>query len=167
MTIFDKIGEGVKNFTEKASDVVEASKISAKINAEKNVITALKTQMGELLMSQYLEDKITDQDLLELCQKVTESQEIINKYEEDIVKIKKESPKEAKKHVCKYCGAEIKENAKFCLGCGSKLDECDEEPCEEVNAREYKQCPSCNEKLDKESKFCPNCGYHFEGKEIL
>ena len=164
MTIFDKIGEGVKSFTEKASDVVEASKIAAKINAEKNVITALKTQIGELVFSQHQVSKVSDPDLLALCQKITESQEIINKYEEDIVSIKKESPKEAKKSVCKYCGAEIKENAKFCLGCGSKLDGCDEETCEEVKAQEYKQCPSCNEELDKESKFCPNCGYHFEEK---
>lgn len=49
---------------------------------------------------------------------------------------------------CPTCGNELPSNAKFCLECGSKI--------EQLEANEI-ICPNCNQKTLK-GKFCLNCG---------
>ncbi|MEA5018514.1 MAG: zinc ribbon domain-containing protein [Erysipelotrichaceae bacterium] len=156
MSIFDKIGEGVKNLTEKATDVVEVTKISSKINAEKNVIGNLKCRLGDIVWENFVKGETLQADMLEICHKIKESELIILKFEEEIERIK---PSEAKPTKCKKCGAELKVNAKFCPDCGEKLVE---EKVVEAKVEVGKHCPSCNEVLDKEVTFCPECGYQFK-----
>jgi len=45
---------------------------------------------------------------------------------------------------CKSCGAELKENVKFCPQCGAKI--------------EPDVCPKCNTPLKSGANFCPQCG---------
>jgi len=45
---------------------------------------------------------------------------------------------------CKNCGAELKENAKFCFQCGAKVDS--------------NVCPKCNTPIKIAAKFCSYCG---------
>lgn len=52
---------------------------------------------------------------------------------------------------CKNCGAEIKDDAKFCPDCGTKINEIQEE--EEIN-----YCENCGNKLTEEDEFCSECG---------
>lgn len=52
---------------------------------------------------------------------------------------------------CPKCGAELPENAKFCLTCGESIDS------EEKNTI---ICPGCGESVPK-AKFCIKCGYKF------
>lgn len=52
---------------------------------------------------------------------------------------------------CPKCGAEIAENAKFCLECGEKIQKPDSDMI---------TCPGCG-KLVKKAKFCFECGYKF------
>ena len=64
---------------------------------------------------------------------------------------------------CKYCGATLPENAKFCLECGKKV---------ESDNDNMITCPKCGSKVVK-GKFCPECGYKFVsvcpkcGKEVV
>ncbi|MEA5026089.1 hypothetical protein SDC9_116798 [bioreactor metagenome] len=157
MSIFDKIGEGVKNLTEKANDVVEITKISTKIGAEKNVITTLKTRMGEIIWEQYQAGKVLDPAMLESCEKIKESLLAIDKLEAEINRIKGECANQ----LCKNCGAEIKKDAKFCLKCGTRVTE-----EEDKQSAATKQCPACNAYLTPDVKFCPECGYQFDDKEV-
>ena len=53
--------------------------------------------------------------------------------------------------ICKSCGAENKDGAKFCENCGSPL----EEPKNEAGSF----CPKCGTKISAGSAFCPACGY--------
>ena len=48
------------------------------------------------------------------------------------------------------CGAELDDNAKFCMECGTK------QPQEYV-------CPACGAKYDQPSKFCMACGAKMDG----
>ena len=48
------------------------------------------------------------------------------------------------------CGAELEDNAKFCMECGTK------QPQEYV-------CPACGAKFDQPSKFCMACGAKMDG----
>ena len=157
MSIFDKIGEGVKSFTEKASDVVETSKISAKINAEKNVIGTLKSRIGEIVFEQFNNGAVLEPEVIELCNNIKESESVIAKLEEEINRIKNIDNKPPQ---CKKCGAGLKPNAKFCPECGQKVEE---EPQKKVEAVvSEKHCPSCNEVLPNDVTFCPECGYQFK-----
>lgn len=157
MSIFDKIGEGVKNLTEKASDVVETSKISAKINAEKSVINNLRSRIGEIVFEQYRNGTVLEPEVVEICGKIKESEEIILKMEEEINRIKNAEVKPLK---CKKCGTELKPNAKFCPECGQRADEAVVEKT--VVEPQTKQCPSCHETLPEDVTFCPECGYQFK-----
>lgn len=46
---------------------------------------------------------------------------------------------------CKYCNAEIEQDAQFCTNCGKDLSK-------------FKRCVSCGELLDRDTEFCPYCG---------
>ena len=46
---------------------------------------------------------------------------------------------------CKYCNAEIEQDAQFCTNCGKDLSK-------------FKRCVSCGELLDRDTEFCPFCG---------
>ncbi len=157
MSIFDKIGEGVKSFTEKASDVVETSKISAKINAEKNVIGTLRARIGEIVFEQFKNGAVLEPEVVELCNNIKESENVITKLEEEINRIKNVENKPSQ---CKKCGATLKPNAKFCPECGQKVEANVLEKVEE--AVSTKHCPSCNEVLPGDVTFCPECGYQFK-----
>jgi len=47
---------------------------------------------------------------------------------------------------CSNCGAQMEENIKFCMECGSKM-----EP-------EVLKCPNCSVELPEGTKFCMECG---------
>ena len=46
---------------------------------------------------------------------------------------------------CKYCNAEIEQDALFCPNCGKDLSK-------------FNKCVKCGELLDNETAFCPHCG---------
>jgi RNA polymerase subunit RPABC4/transcription elongation factor Spt4 len=46
---------------------------------------------------------------------------------------------------CKYCNAEIEQDAQFCTNCGKDLSK-------------FKRCIKCGELLDRSDDFCPFCG---------
>ena len=54
---------------------------------------------------------------------------------------------------CPSCGAKLTENARFCSGCGQKI----EQPKESKETK-TKQCPSCDYSTTNEEAFCPECG---------
>ena len=46
---------------------------------------------------------------------------------------------------CKYCSADIEQEAQFCPNCGKDLSK-------------FNKCVKCGELLDNETVFCPHCG---------
>ena len=50
---------------------------------------------------------------------------------------------------CSSCGRELKPGAKFCGGCGTKI---------EVQQSAAAVCPSCGRELKPGAKFCGGCG---------
>lgn len=87
--------------------------------------------------------------------------------------LKTENTPKQKLTSCVSCGAQIKENAKFCPECGAKQGlSCPN--CGASVTKKTKFCPECGEKLNKEkvcecgtklkpnAKFCPECGKKVE-----
>ena len=60
-------------------------------------------------------------------------------------------PQQSAKIVCRSCGSEVPENSKFCLECGSKIEQL---------AENEMICPACGAKINK-GKFCMECGHKF------
>ena len=46
---------------------------------------------------------------------------------------------------CKYCNADIEQDAQFCTNCGKDLSK-------------FNRCVKCGELLDSDTVFCPYCG---------
>ena len=53
--------------------------------------------------------------------------------------------------MCKKCGSENTDNAKFCLECGANL-------VEQRKESEITKCIKCGAELPKKAKFCSECG---------
>ena len=61
---------------------------------------------------------------------------------------------------CPVCNAQIADQSKFCVHCGSKIEV--EKEAEPAQAIVY--CKSCGTQLKPGTKFCPKCGSKQEGK---
>ena len=55
---------------------------------------------------------------------------------------------------CKYCNAEIEQDARFCPNCGKDLSS-------------LARCVNCGEFLDDEDAFCPHCGAKQPQQEVV
>jgi len=56
---------------------------------------------------------------------------------------------------CMNCGESVDPNDKFCMRCGSNLEE------QKANQLVAKTCPSCGNNVSEDDKFCGHCGYNF------
>lgn len=54
---------------------------------------------------------------------------------------------------CRYCNADVEQDAQFCPNCGKDLSK-------------LKRCVKCGEFLDNDSMFCPHCGMEQPHKEV-
>lgn len=61
------------------------------------------------------------------------------------------APEESSSNKCSKCGADLPENAKFCLSCGEKIQKADPDTV---------VCPGCGKTVPK-GRFCFECGYRF------
>lgn len=69
---------------------------------------------------------------------------------------------------CNKCGAEVKENQRFCSECGERIgDFCKkcgakinkkQKFCPECGESLINICPNCKKEIPEKSKFCPECG---------
>lgn len=79
---------------------------------------------------------------------------------------------------CPNCGKPVPENAKFCLECGTKIEQLSESEmiCPQCNQKTTKgkfcmecggklqlTCPSCGKEAPAGAKFCLECGQKLEG----
>ena len=55
---------------------------------------------------------------------------------------------------CKYCNAEIEQDAQFCTNCGKDLSK-------------FNRCVNCGELLDRDTVFCPYCGTEQFKKDVI
>ena len=65
-------------------------------------------------------------------------------------------PKASEEKICKACGFSNPTIAKFCLSCGSSLEEEDEAPAEETETALV--CPECGFENVSDARFCMVCG---------
>lgn len=59
---------------------------------------------------------------------------------------------------CKNCGKQLPDDAKFCVDCGTPIEETSSKRRVEQAGTIYK-CPNCGEVLESMTAVCPACGY--------
>jgi uncharacterized membrane protein YvbJ len=149
MAFFEDIGKKVsqtgQDAIKKTKIMAETSKINSQISAEKRSISENYSQLGEKYFELFGENP--DENLAVFITAIKEAQLKIEDFEEQINKLRGIE-------CCPSCGAEIKDGALFCTGCGAKL-----EPSPPPAAvPSVKVCTNCGSQLADGVLFCSTCG---------
>jgi hypothetical protein len=120
MAFFEKLGNTIssasKEVVKKTKELSDTTKISMKINSEKELMQKNYKAIGEAYYKKYESGEIKDGELKELCDLVRANIEAIENYQVQI--------QEAKGvRICDKCNAEIQSDVSFCNNCGNKIEE--------------------------------------------
>ena len=145
MAVFDSIGKKVSQMSQgalkKTQQMADVSTFKAKIEEEKKSIASFYTQIGMHYYKTY-ELEPHDDQLKKLCLALTEANERIAQYTQQISEIRGIRR-------CGNCGAELQRGATFCSSCGTKAEPVD---------GAARVCAFCGMELEADAKFCPGCG---------
>lgn len=124
MAFLDKINDFAKTATEKTNNVIETTKLSAKVEAEQRNLNAIVRKIGEYYVAKIDSGETLDEEVMAIYEGVLSSRKAIAEMRADMENLKapkttvSENPSEAK--FCPYCGKQLDVSAKFCLNCGKQ-----------------------------------------------
>lgn len=156
MAFLNKLSNVAKTAADKTGDMVEVTKLNAKINGSKSKIAAIKTQLGEYYWSKYVVGETLDAEATELCAQIKAESDTIVELNREIQKIK-DVPSAAQVNgapaaptfaACASCGGVIPNGKKFCPECGAPT----------ASQPEGVTCPYCGHPVSAGKKFCQECG---------
>jgi len=161
MAFFDRLSKAAKNVTNRGVDMVEITRLNAKIGNDKSAIEAVKTRIGDFYWKKFEEGAPLDDDVAKMCLEIKEIQKAIAALQEEIEAINAKQEKEeeaaASASKCPSCGAAVAAGAKFCGVCGSKIEANPVEP--EVDREpDILICGACGAENPLGTKFCGECG---------
>lgn len=138
-----------KDVSKKSGQLVDNTRLSARIATEESKLKDLYTELGERVYKDYQAGIQFDGEFNEFFSD-------INLIIKGIVDLKDEQADVKGAKNCLNCGAEIKQEAKFCINCGAPQEEV------QVDLPKTKICTNCGEELEIDAKFCPECGNTME-----
>ena len=136
MAFFDKLQQVAKSAASEAGDMLETTKLNAKISEEKKKIAQFKTQMGEYFWAEYQSGMTLPEQAVDYCRQIVSCQAQIDLLEAQIAEIKSSGARPAAAQpipearpmaepqpmpaasFCANCGAELSPEARFCTNCG-------------------------------------------------
>ena len=93
-SLFDKIGKTASSAASlaanKAEEVMEVNKLKGEQNDLKNEYAAVKRKLADYVFKQYQAKEITDETLIEFCEKMQELRDGIDDIDEEIKAVKEE-----------------------------------------------------------------------------
>lgn len=151
-----KLGSIAKGAVDKTGEMIEISKLNAKIGDRKSKIAACKMRIGENYWIKYQKGEALEAEVSGICAGIKAESELIEKYTNEIQKIKTTqtpAPANAVTEIsavnCAACGMANPSRYKYCSGCGAAIA-----PPQQSGAL----CPSCKQPVSAGVKFCPKCG---------
>lgn len=147
--IKESIDKSVATVSIKSSEFVEVTKFKTQMAGLEKDIEALQATLGKGYYRMWSSSEIELSELDELCEEIKNKEEEMEKCRVEMEELQNNNKKilgSESENKCSVCGAVNKEEAKFCIGCGSKLLDDDMTFC------------SCGAKIKKSAKFCPYCG---------
>jgi uncharacterized small protein (DUF1192 family) len=170
MAIFDKLGNIARIIGDKATDMVETTKLNSKISSEKTAIAECMRQIGEYYYSKHQAGESDDPSAAELYAAIDEHNKTIADTQSEIARIQAENAVQAAQGAqpsvpvpatdeiaCPSCGKSNPATTKFCQECGGKI----EVPVPAALEAEARACPGCGAQVSAASKFCGECGHRF------
>lgn len=124
MAFLDKINDFARTATEKTNNVIETTKLTAKVDAEQKNLNAIIQKIGEYYVARIDAGEVLDDEVMAIYEGVLTSRKAISEMKAEIETIKapkpsaEEKPGEAK--FCPFCGKQLDVSAKFCLNCGKQ-----------------------------------------------
>ena len=122
MALFDKINDFAKIATEKTNNVIESTKLSAKVDSEQRNLNDIIRKIGEYYVSKMDSGEIFDEEVMKIYEGVVAQREKITELRAEIESLKaaRNVPESDEIKYCPYCGRQLDVSAKFCLNCGKQ-----------------------------------------------
>lgn len=122
MALLDKINDFAKTATEKTNNVIESTKLSAKVDSEQRNLNSIIQKIGEYYVAKIDSGETLDEEVMAMYEGVVSSRKSIAEMREEIEALKgpKSEPRPSGAKFCPYCGKQLDVSAKFCLNCGKQ-----------------------------------------------
>jgi ribosomal protein L40E len=150
--VSSKISKGIKVAKAKTKEFADTIKLKSEMKETEEEIRKNFQRIGEIVFITIASGNINIEEIgkivnevenlyrkiTDIDQKIQEAELITikEKYGDDII-------------ICSKCKAVNKNDAKFCVGCGTSL---------ETEKEEVKICPTCQCENPKSASFCRRCG---------
>lgn len=122
MSFLDKINDFTKTATEKTNNVIESTKLYAKVDSEQRSLNSLVQKIGEYYVAKIDAGEILDDEVMAIYEGIAAGRKTISELRAEIESLKgqKAEPAASGAKFCPYCGKELDVSAKFCLNCGKQ-----------------------------------------------
>lgn len=88
MDFMDKLGRFARKAGNKAGDIIEIGRLTAKIHAEKAAADRVKLQIGDFVWNQFQSGSVQPVEVVELCEKIKDSMAAIEILQNAILDLK-------------------------------------------------------------------------------
>lgn len=124
MEIMDMVNDLAKKVSDKAGELVEYGKLTAKLHTDNDQVEALQRRLGEICFGKYRSGDELDPEIEDICVSIEKLKRTIAETKRTLNKMKatsQETVDMAAMGYCPYCGAELVKDAKFCPSCGKAV----------------------------------------------
>lgn len=161
------IDKGVATVSVKSNEFIEITKLKTQNTTLDKEIDLLKKQLGAAYYGQWKAKQVNPEAFEDICSEISAKEETIESNLEKIDALQRENEQilgvQAQGGTVECsCGKVNSSTAKFCISCGSKLEE-KSAPAQNGSV-EMKAC-ICGNMVKKTAKFCSKCGNKFNIEE--
>lgn len=143
----EKFNKVTQSAISKSKEVSEVSRLNKEIEAVRQQVRGMYTQVGEYVMTNGL--LLEDETIQGFVKQMEDFDRIIAEKEEKIREVRNVT-------ICPKCQAEVERTSKFCSKCGALL--VTEETAAQEEAPATKICKNCGSTIDADAVFCGSCG---------
>ena len=142
MSIFDDLSKTGRSIANKASGLVDSTKLNHQISQEERAMDEIYRQIGIAYFSCFGEEPA--EQLAPMCDDIRRRMELL-------ASLRQQEITARGKRLCQNCGCECDLYYQpVCYSCGAELPH--------LTPPGMRPCPNCTQDIPQESMYCPCCG---------